>query len=295
MWPLLTVLLFDSAVVRRVHVAPAETLAVTVVGSGPDVVMVPGLFGSAYGFRKLIPLLTSAGHRAIVIEPLGVGTSSRPRRADYSLDAQARRIARALDVLGVDGAVVVGHSVGGAIALRLGWMRPDLVSALVTIEGGPAESAAGPSLRRAVQFASFIRFVGGMGTVRRALRSGLVRASGNPSWITDDVIREYTAGAAADLGATLLAYMRMVEARESEPLAPHLAELRCPVRLLLGGARHDSGPRDEEVARLRAGVPQLEIETVAGAGHYLHEERPDAVARAIEDAVRSVVASGTGR
>src|SRR3954470_9594617 len=75
-----------------VPVAPAESLRVTVAGSGKSVILVPGLFGSAYGYRHLLVLLPAAGFRTIVIEPLGIGRSPRPRLANYSLTAQADRI-----------------------------------------------------------------------------------------------------------------------------------------------------------------------------------------------------------
>src|SRR3990172_5722680 len=108
MWPILCALALDTTTLHRITVAPAETLAVTTVGHGPAVVMIPGMFGSAYGFRQLVPQLVEAGFRAIVVEPLAFGTSGRPRRADYSLHAPARRIAPALGSLRVRGAVLVG-------------------------------------------------------------------------------------------------------------------------------------------------------------------------------------------
>ena len=97
MWLLALLLLADSSRSFTIPVAPRESLQVTVAGAGEPVVLLPGLFGSAFGYRTLIPQLTAAGYRAIVIEPLGIGGSARPERADYSLTAQADRIARALD------------------------------------------------------------------------------------------------------------------------------------------------------------------------------------------------------
>src|SRR5438445_12199900 len=96
---LLAVLLFgDSSHVVQLAVSPQESVAVTVAGAGAGepVVLVPGLFGSAFGYRHLIPLLVGAGYRAIVFEPLGVGTSARPERADYSLSVPAERLATGL-------------------------------------------------------------------------------------------------------------------------------------------------------------------------------------------------------
>jgi len=65
-WLLAVLLLNDSASTTRVFkvpVAPTESLTVEVAGrvAGAPVVLVPGLFGSAFGFRKLVPLLTAAG------------------------------------------------------------------------------------------------------------------------------------------------------------------------------------------------------------------------------------------
>src|SRR5205809_4094456 len=109
-----------------VPVAPAESLSVEATGRGDPVVLIPGLFGSAFGFRKLVPLLAQAGYRAIVIEPLGIGSSARPEKANYSLTAQADRIAAVLDSLGVRGALLIAHSIGGSEAFRPAYRRPDL-------------------------------------------------------------------------------------------------------------------------------------------------------------------------
>ncbi len=286
MWPMLIALALESTTVRRIAVAPAETLTVAVGGraGGSVVAMIPGLFGATYGFRHLAGPLMDAGHRVIIIEPLAVGTSGRPRRSEYSLHAQAARIAAVLDSLDTRDAVLVGHSVGGGMVLRVALRRPELVRAIVSLEGGPAESASTPGFRRAMQFAPFIRMFGGFRRVRGEVRKGLVRSSADSSWVTDEVIDAYTAGAARDFNATLLAYMRIAEAREPERLAPRLAELRCPVRLVLGGAPHGSGPSDAEVARLRESVRDFGVVTVPAAGHYPHEEQPAAVVRVVLEA-----------
>ena len=149
MWLLALALVADTVHTFSLALSPAESVAVTVTGTGDPVVLVPGLFGSAFGYRTLIPLLTDAGYRAIVVEPLGIGGSARPEHADYSLTAQADRIAAALDRLGVRHAVVVAHSLGASMAFRLAYRRPDLVAGIVSLDGGPAEGAATRAFRRA--------------------------------------------------------------------------------------------------------------------------------------------------
>jgi len=280
MLALALVLAVSGARTVRVPVASAETVTVRIQGNGAPVALIPGLFGSAYTYRNVAPLLSAAGYQTIVIEPLAMGTSSRPHRADYSLTAQASRIAAVLDTLRLRGVIIVGHSAGAAIAFRLALQRPELVRAIVSLEGGPAEAAATPGFRRAMSFAPMIRLAG-RGFVRGRIHRGLIAASGDTAWVNDEVIAQYTAGATADLGATLRAYLRMGEAREPERLAPRLVELGCPVRLLLGGAPHDGGPNERERELLRSSIAGFTVRTVPGAGHYLQEERPDQVAAAV--------------
>jgi pimeloyl-ACP methyl ester carboxylesterase len=213
--------------------APAEWVQVTLAGAGAPVVLVPGLFGSAYAFRNVVPALVEAGYRAIIVEPLGVGASARPERADYSLTAQADRIARALDTLGVRQAFIVAHALGGSMAYRLAYRRPDLVAGIVSLEGGPAEAATTRGFRRAMELVPWVKFMGGMRLIRNKIRKYLVAGSGDPAWVTDEVLDGYTAGAGRDLDATLLAYIAMARAREPEQLRPRLATIRSPVRLVL--------------------------------------------------------------
>src|SRR5213595_3125572 len=281
MWLLIVLLLADTSRAFSIALAPAESVWVTVEGVGDPVVLIPGLFGSAFGYRSVLPRLVDAGYRTIVIEPLGIGTSARPEHADYSLTAQADRVAAALDRLGVGDAIVVAHSVGASMAFRLAYRRPDLVAGIVSLDGGPAERAATRSFRRAMTLAPWIKLFGGVKLVRRKIRGQLIKASGDPSWVSERVVDGYTAGAAHDLDATLKAFLAMAERREPERLQPHLAEVRCPVRLLLGTATHEGGVSAEEVAVLAAALPAFVVDSVAGVGHFIYEEQPAVVVEAV--------------
>jgi len=256
-------------------------LQVSVTGRGQPVLLIPGLFGSRFGFRHVVPLLAGAGYRVIVIEPLGIGSSSRPERADYSLSAQADRVAAAMDSLGLSQTVVVAHSAGGSIALRLAYRRPELVRALVSIEGGPTETLTTPEFRRAMRLAPWIKVFGGIKLIRWKIRGMLISSSGDASWVTDDVVRGYTADAAKNLDATLKAYLAMAHVREREKLAPHLGEIACAVRLMIGTAQHDGDVGPQEVVLLGRTLHSFAVDTVAGAGHFLHEEQPSVVVAAV--------------
>jgi len=280
---LLVALVLATSDSLRVPVAAAESLAVTISGSdsGLPLVLIPGLFGSHFGFRKVVPPLNAAGYRTIVIEPLGVGASSRPQRADYSLAAQADRIARVLDSLDVDSALVVAHGLGAALGLRLAYRRPDLVRGLVALDGGPSEAAVTPTFRRMLRLIPWIKLLGGVKLVRKKTRENLVTSSGDTTWVTDEVIAQYTAGTARDLDGTLKAYVAMAGAQEPSRLAPHLAEVLCPVRLVVGGAPHGGNVKDADIVLLQRSLRAFAIDSISGAGHYLHEEQPEVVVAAV--------------
>jgi pimeloyl-ACP methyl ester carboxylesterase len=284
---LLTALATDNAQSLTIPVAPKESLHVVTAGTGHPVVFIPGFFGSAFTYRKVTPQLNAAGYRTIVIEPLGIGGSSRPEKGDYSLTAQALRVGAVLDSLGVTSAIVVAHSNGGSIALRLAVHRPSLVEGLLSIEGGPTESAVTPSFRSALRFAPWIKLLGGVKLIRWKIRHVLLDSSGDKSWVTDDVVTGYTAPAAVNLTATLKAFLAMAASPEPEKLAPRLREIKCPVLLLVGGTPHDGDVGEKEVVLLQRTLPSFTLDSVPGAGHFLQEERPDVVVDRVEHLVGS--------
>lgn len=262
-------------------VSPSESLQVTIEGDGAPVVLIPGLVGSAFGYRRLRADLVEAGFKAIVIAPLGMGDSPRPERANYSLTSQADRVGAALRRLDLANVIVVAHGVGASIALRLTYRFPGAVRAIVSLEGGPAERAATPAFRRAMRLVPFVKLFGGVKLVRKKLREELVGASGDTTWITEAVVDGYTAGHARDLDGTLKAYLKMSDARESEQLAPNLRRVTVPVRLLIGQANHAGVIGREEIHLMTTALPDFRAIMVPGSGHYLHEERPDVVLAAV--------------
>ncbi|HLU25254.1 MAG TPA: alpha/beta hydrolase [Longimicrobiales bacterium] len=289
----------DQARGQVMDLAPAPGLAgrfggmaVTDVGSGPAIVIVPGLLGATFGFRKVIGELAAAGHRVIVVEPLGTGSSDRPEGADYSLTAQADRIGAVLDTLGVREAVVVGHALGGAMVYRLAYRRPELVRAVVSINGPPAERAGTPGLGFALRFAPVMKIFGGADRARRKIRDGLVESSADPAWVTDEVLDGYTVPFAADLSGTMRALRAMGSAREPEPLEPNLPRIGAPVCLLYGAAPEGGALKTEEIERLGRLIPRFGAVRVEGAGQYIQEERPEEVVAAVRSLATLATADG---
>lgn len=271
----------DTAAVVWIAVAPAETLAVTIVGEGEPVVLIPGLFGSSYGYRHVMAMLDSAGFRSLALEPLGIGSSGRPENADYSLTAQADRVAAVLDSLAIRQAVIVGHSLGASIALRLAYRHPEYVRGIVSLEGGPGETATTKGLRNWIRFAPVARMLDIRGVMQRLLYRDMRKLSFDDSWVNDSVVWGYTAGLVRDSRATIRAYQGMARSEEPELLRDHLARITCPVVLLVGEKKHDSGPPSEEVELLLERLSSFVVDTIPESGFFIHEEQPAAVVRVV--------------
>lgn len=279
----------------HIVVAPGESLHVVAAGRGTPVVLVPGLFGCAYGFRHLLDRLPAEGYRAFVIEPLAIGGSPRPEHADYSLTAQSDRLAEAIRRLQTEPVIVVAHSVSASTALRLALRHPEAVRAVVLLDGGPMESAATKGFRRAMSYVPWVKWLGGMKRLKPRIRHDLIASSADSTWITATVLDAYTAGAANDLDGTLKAYLRMADAREPERLAPALHQLRVPLWLLVGAAPHQGGISADQIRLLAREIPRFSLDSIPHAGHYLFEESPEAVDAAIRRADRSAAAVALGR
>ena len=272
----------DSVAVRDVQVGKGEILRTTSVGIGQPVVLIPGIFGGAYTYRKITGPLAAQGYRTIVVEPLGYGWSSHPKHADYSLDAQTRRVAQTLDQIGIKHALLIAHAAAAGIGFRLAIQRPDLVRGLLSIEGPPAESAATPELKKAFTLGVFaVKLLLDAPRARHELREELVSNSADPAWVTDDVVRGYTAGQISDLGGSIDALYQMTKARENGSLADRLKQCRIPVTLLVGAAPHRREVPAEQRDLLQQKIARFSIETVPGAGQYIQEERPGAVLAAV--------------
>jgi pimeloyl-ACP methyl ester carboxylesterase len=272
----------DSAIVRDIEVADGEILRTTSLGTGQPIVLIPGLFGGAFGYRKITEPLVAQGYRTIVIEPLGFGSSSHPKKADYSFGAQTERVAQTLDQMGIKRALFVAQSSGAAIAFRLAVRRPDLVRGLLSIGGGPAESAATPGMKKAFKLGGFaVKLAMDQSKLRHDVRREIIKNSGDTTWVNDAVIRSYTAGQAADLDGSIDAFHQMSKSKESTSLAERLHQCTVPVLLLVGTVAHPAEVTSEQRKLLHDKLPRFRIESARGAGQYIQEEQPSTVLAAV--------------
>ena len=105
-------------------------------GERPALVYLHGLGSSSSSFFPRCARHTRLrDHRSILIDLLGYGSSDRPEGYSYSMEEQAETVASLLESLGLKNTALIGHSMGGSIAILLAHGRPDLISRLIVAEG----------------------------------------------------------------------------------------------------------------------------------------------------------------
>jgi len=117
------------------------------MGSGPPILLIHGITSSSRTWKAVMPRL-AAEYTVIAPDLLGHGRSSKPK-GDYSLGAYASGIRDLLVALDLPKANVVGHSLGGGIAMQFAYQFPDRVSRLVLVDTGGIGREVNPALRAA--------------------------------------------------------------------------------------------------------------------------------------------------
>jgi pimeloyl-ACP methyl ester carboxylesterase len=102
-------------------------------GSGPPLLLIHGLAGQMRHFTYSLLDRLKSDYRVVILDRPGSGYSTRPPQGSAAISAQARTIARFAKALGLERSLIVGHSLGGAIALSLALDHPEQVGGLALI------------------------------------------------------------------------------------------------------------------------------------------------------------------
>ncbi|WP_349260721.1 alpha/beta hydrolase [Actinocrinis sp.] len=121
--------------------------AFRMAGNGPAVLLIHGIGDSSETWAPIVPGL-ARNHRVIVPDLLGHGESDKPR-GDYSIGGYANGMRDLLSVLGIDRVTLVGHSLGGGVAMQFAYQYPERTERIVLVATGGVGRQVTPLLRAA--------------------------------------------------------------------------------------------------------------------------------------------------
>ena len=258
--------------------------------SGPGVVLLHGITSSGETWLPVLPLLSQSA-QVIVPDMLGHGLSAKPR-GDYSLGAYASGVRDLLALLGHDRVTVVGHSLGGGVAMQFAYQYPERCERLVLVSSGGLGKGVSAALRAAsLPGAELVlpviahRRVLAAGT---AVGSAMSRLGRPVPPALAEVARGYASLSDKQTRAAFLATLRSVvdprgqrvDARDRLYLARHMPSL------LVWGRRDAIIPAGHGL-RAHEQMPGSRLEVFERAGHFPHCEEPERFAKLLLEFIAS--------
>ena len=257
-----------TALITKFVTVDSSRLRVLDVGRGPAVVLVHGLAASMYSWRYAIDPLATAGYRVIAYDNRGFGFSDKPA-SGYSNAAYVHLLFGLLDSLGVSDAVLVGHSMGGAIVADAALARPERVRGLVLVDAAGLGVGL-PFMLRVAKWpivGPLFDHLRGRDATGRILRA----IYGDASRVTDQDIDQYYAPIALpDFGRGLRGILHEFS---FEDLKDRLGSIMTPT-LVMWGTRDRLIPQ-QIGERMAAELPHSSLARFQAAGHALPEESPE--------------------
>jgi len=247
---------------------------------GPPIVLLHCYSCSLRWWDRLVPLL-SERHRVVRLDLLGHGGSAKPQ-SGYSMGEQGIIVAEALNRLDVEGATVVGHSIGATVATALAAQSSELVDRLVVVNQAPDNSFGSLPLIARLAYVPVLGQLLDRITPNFAIKDGYADAfapgydleSGfeNPDQVVDDF--------------NAMTYTSFDESADAEneyveeiPLNDRITTAAIPLLVVFGDEDQIYDVADAVAAY--EDVPGVRTALVEGAGHSPNVERPERTARLI--------------
>ncbi|MGZ4665139.1 MAG: alpha/beta fold hydrolase [Frankiaceae bacterium] len=269
-----------------------EDVHVVRAGAGPAVVLLHGVLGSRHDWRRLVELL-ARDFMVIAPDLLGHGDSTY-RFADLSLGAHAGRLRDLLDRLGVKNATLVGHSLGGGVAMQYVWLFPERCQRLVLVSSGGLgrdlslllRAPTFPGAEWLLPLVSSKPLRGSGFMLARALRGlGIMSATD-----VEEVWRSYATLGDTEMRRAFVSTIRTVADPGGQTVSglERMQSLRGIPILIVWGSRDRLIPVAHGV-HAAANLPGARLEVFDGAGHFPHLEQPERFEALLRDFVVSTL------
>jgi pimeloyl-ACP methyl ester carboxylesterase len=248
-------------------------LHATETGAGPPVVLLHGLFGRSQNFGALTRRLAARFH-VTALDLRNHGAS--PHAPGMSYTDMATDVLETLDARGIGQAALLGHSMGGKVAMVAALTQPERVSRLLVADIAPIAyrhaNAQVASAMLSVPFAP--------GLTRAQADRHLTDAVPDPA-VRGFLLQNLAFGTAPAWRIGLPEIAAGMALIEGFPPLPNTARFAGPA-LFLRGARSDY-VEDAALPVIKALFPAASIETIPDAGHWLHADQPVAFAACVEN------------
>jgi pimeloyl-ACP methyl ester carboxylesterase len=265
-------------------------------GSGPPLLLIHGLAGQMRHFTYSLLDRLKSDYRVVILDRPGSGYSTRPPQASAAISAQARTIARFAKALGLERPLVVGHSLGGAIALSLALDHPEQVGGLALIAPAthPQEHVS-PVFRALVIRSALLRWlVAWTLATPLSIRNGALalKIVFGPEPVPADFAtrggglltlrpRSFV-GASRDLVAVV---------NDFDAMPARYQSLTVPVGILFGASDRVLDPAEHGEA-LAKKLPGADFELIEGGGHMIPMTAAERSAKFIARMAQRVAATG---
>jgi len=248
-------------------------------GEGESVVLVHGIPTNSGLWRNVMPVLADQ-FALYAPDMIGYGASEKPADQDLSVAAQADYLADFMDAVGIEAAHLVGHDIGGGVVQVFAVRNPSRVKRIVLIDSVAYDSWPEPGIARLKEpvWDEIMQRL----DIAKGFRKGLEQGMVQKDRITDEVVNLY-----ADPFRELegrLAYLRAARALDNRDLLAITEKVEAidkPVLILWGA--EDVFQKVEYGRRLADALPNAKLRVIDGAGHFLPEDQPEAVARHVRE------------
>jgi pimeloyl-ACP methyl ester carboxylesterase len=257
-----------------------------IAGSGPPLVLIHGMLNSSSHWQR-VALDLADEFTVVAPDLIGHGDSAAPR-GDYSLGAHAASIRDLLAAIGIERASIVGHSLGGGVAMQFFYQFPQRVERLVLISSGGLGHEVSPMLRSAalpgtsalLSLTIQPRLLAALAASGRRLRERSIGGGVHLQAIAQALRPLENADARHAFLHTLRSVIDAHGQRVSATDRLYLLET-IPT-LIVWGERDHTIPL-EHGRRAHEAVPHSLFKTLPGAAHFPHLEDPDGVARVLRE------------
>lgn len=266
---------------RVVH---GRTIAYRMAGDGPTSVLIHGMGGASVGWGPLLDQLAERG-RVVAIDLPGHGGSDKPR-GDYSLGSLASTVRDLLVLLEVERGTIIGHSLGGGVAMQFFYQFPERCEGLVLISSGGLGEEVSPLLR-ALSLPGARHVLGLLCSPRlqgvtQAIDRFFTRIGLRPSPDIAEISRSHaTLGDRESRVAFIDTLRAVIDVRGQRVSAADKLSLAAGLPILIVWGDRDPFIPVAHAHAAHAAAPHSRLEIIEGAGHFPHRDDPHRVSSAI--------------